>query len=127
MFSPKNSFASGKGGEFAALLSDYGGVRVKLRQLWRIAQCVRGTSGRPVWCEFLGALVSQSSVEGSASERPDVVGKRPVWTAEMAEILADPAAVTLCSPLNIAPPSGDTCSAESHPASPDISFFPRDL
>lgn len=47
MFSPKNSFASGKGAEFAALLSDYGGVRVKLSQLWRIAQCVRGTSGRP--------------------------------------------------------------------------------
>lgn len=94
MFSPKNSFASGKGAEFAALLSDYGGVRVKVSQLWRIAQCPEHFRQATVWCEFV--LWSHRAPSRVVPQRPDVLGKWPVWTAEMAEILADPAAVTLC-------------------------------
>lgn len=76
MFSAKNAFASGKGAEFAALLSDYGEVP---ESHWTSSGGLLSVYGAfqaghsPLRISgVLGPSVSQSSVKGSASERPDV-------------------------------------------------------
>lgn len=109
MFFPRNTLASEKGGEFAALVSDYGRAK---GSNWRTGPLLGapGAAGRP----RSGANSWRTADFGLTERRRGLrlrdrtLAKWPVWMVAMAGTLADPAAVTLFVYLNTSRPLPET-------------------